>query len=95
VLREELQRVHSAASGQHNAAVFTAARALGQLAAGGALDPGHAEQLLTDEAAQIVAGPCDCTAAGLAATIRSGLAYGTRRPRHLPTVEHTHRKTSA
>jgi hypothetical protein len=95
VLRQELERVHNAGRGQHNAAVFTAARALGQLAAGGALDPGHAEQLLTDAAARIAAGPCDCTTAGLAATIRSGLAHGTRRPRHLPTVEHTHRKASA
>lgn len=95
VLRDELDRVHNAGRGQHNAAVFTAARALGQLAAGGALDPGQAEALITDAAAQIAAGPCDCTTAGLAATIRSGLAYGTRRPRHLPTVEHTHRKASA
>lgn len=95
VLREELDRVHRAGRGQHNAAVFTAARALGQLAAGGALDSGQAERLLTDAAARIAAGPCDCTIAGLAATIRSGLAHGARRPRHRPTVEQTHRKASA
>lgn len=95
VLRDELRRVRTAGRGQHNAAVFTAARALGQLAAGGALDPGQAEVLLTDAATHIAAGPCDCTTTGLAATIRSGLAHGARRPRHLPPVEHTHRKASA
>jgi hypothetical protein len=87
VLREELQRVHAAGSGHHNAAVFTAARALGQLAAGGALDMAEAEVMLTRAAEPIAAGPCDCTARDLATTIRSGLAYGARRPRRLPTVE--------
>jgi hypothetical protein len=87
VLREELDRVHRAGRGQHNAAVFTASRALGQLAAGGGLDISEAEALLTRAAAQIAAGPCECTTRGLDASIRSGLAYGARRPRRLPTVE--------
>jgi hypothetical protein len=87
VLREELARVHTAGSGHHNAAVFTAARALGQLAAGGALHMAEAEVMLTRAATPIAAGPCDCTARDLVTTIRSGLAYGARRPRRLPTVE--------
>jgi hypothetical protein len=86
VVRDELDRVHRAGSGQHNAAVFTAARALGQLAAGGALDMAEAEALLA-RAAPMAAGPCDCTTRGLGASIRSGLAYGARRPRRLPAVE--------
>ncbi|MGI8814881.1 MAG: bifunctional DNA primase/polymerase [Pseudonocardia sp.] len=97
VLRDELERIHHAGPGEHNTAVFTAARALGQLAAGGALDPATAEELLGRAAARVAAGPCDCTTRGLAATIRSGLAYGARRPRHLPDVEQPHhqRKASA
>jgi hypothetical protein len=87
VLREELDRVHRAGRGQHNAAVFTASRALGQLAAGGGLGMSEAEVLLTRAAAEIAAGPCACTTRGLAASIRSGLAYGARRPRRLSTVE--------
>jgi hypothetical protein len=92
VLREELQRVHTARNGRHNAAVFTAARALGQLAAGGALDMAEAEVMLTGAADPIAAGPCDCTRRDLAATIRSGLAYGARRPRNLPTLEQSTRQ---
>jgi hypothetical protein len=95
VLRQELERVHTAGAGAHNSAVFTAARALGQLAAGGALDPAEAEALLTRTAAQIAAGPCDCTSRTLAATIRSGLAHGARRPRRLPPVERLERKATA
>jgi hypothetical protein len=87
VVRDELDRVHRAGPGHHNASVFTAARALGQLAAGGALGMAEAEALLTRAAAPIAAGPCDCTTRGLAASIRSGLAYGARRPRRLPAVE--------
>jgi len=92
VVRDELDRVHRAGPGHHNAAVFTAARALGQLAAGGALDLAEAEALLTRAAESIAAAACDCTTRGLAASIRSGLAYGARRPRRLPAVEQsTHR----
>jgi hypothetical protein len=84
VVRAELQRVTHAQRGGHNAAVFTAARALGQLAAGGALDPAAADAELRRAAAHIVAGPCDCTARDIATTIASGLAHGARRPRRLP-----------
>ncbi len=96
VVRAELDRVQRAGPGPHTPAVFTAARALGQLAAAGALDHGQAEGLLTRAAAGIAAGPCDCTTRELAASIRSGLTHGARRPRRLPTpVEHPTRKASA
>lgn len=85
VVGQELLRVLGAGPGEHNHAVFTAARALGQLAAAGALETGEAEALLTRAAAGIAAEPCDCTARQLGATIRSGLARGARRPRRLPT----------
>ena len=85
VVRAELQRVAAAGRGGHNAAVFTAARALGQLVGAGALDPAAAEHDLTHAARHIIGGPCDCTARDIAATIRSGLDHGARRPRRLPT----------
>lgn len=84
VVRAELQRVAQAGRGGHNAAVFTAARALGQLAAAGLLDPAAVEHDLTAAAAHIIGGPCDCTARDVAASIRSGLAHGARRPRRIP-----------
>jgi hypothetical protein len=84
VVRAELQRVAQAARGGHNAAVFTAARALGQLVGSGALDHAAAAADLTRAAGHIIAGPCDCTERDIAATIASGLAYGARRPRRLP-----------
>ncbi|MBN9756801.1 hypothetical protein Ae406Ps2_1624 [Pseudonocardia sp. Ae406_Ps2] len=89
VVRAELRRVEKAKSGGHNAAVFTAARALGQLVGAGVLDEHQAATDLTRAAGHIVAGSCDCTAADIAATIRSGLAYGARRPRRLPTLSST------
>ncbi|WP_161992206.1 bifunctional DNA primase/polymerase [Pseudonocardia sp. EV170527-09] len=86
IKRDELQRVEKAQSGGHNAAVFTAARALGQLVGAGVLDEDQAAAELTRAAGHIIAGPCDCTTAGISATVRSGLAYGARRPRRLPTL---------
>lgn len=85
VVRAELQRVTQARRGGHNAAVFTAARALGQLVGAGALDRAAVEADLTAAARHIVAGRCDCTARDIDATIRSGLDHGARRPRRLPT----------
>ncbi|WP_214371370.1 hypothetical protein [Pseudonocardia sp. H11422] len=84
VVRAELQRITQAGRGGHNAAVFTAARALGQLVGAGALDHATAAADLTRAAGHIVAGRCDCTVRDIAATIASGLAYGARRPRRLP-----------
>ena len=84
VVRAELARVAGARRGGHNAAVFTAARALGQLVGAGALDRADVEADLTATAGHIVAGRCDCTARDIDATIRSGLDHGARRPRRLP-----------
>lgn len=89
IVRAELQRVAGAGRGGHNAAVFTAARALGQLVGARVLDEHQAAADLTAAATHIVAGPCDCTAADIAATITSGLGYGIRRPRHLPALSST------
>jgi hypothetical protein len=91
ILRAEVQRITQARRGGHNAAVFTAARALGQLVGAGALDHTTAAAELTRAAGHIVTGPCDCTDREIAATIASGFAHGARRPRRLPApVERTH-----
>ncbi|GAY11796.1 hypothetical protein TOK_0180 [Pseudonocardia sp. N23] len=100
IVRAELARVASAGRGGHNAAVFTAARALGQLVGAGVLDHGAAETDLTRAAGHIVTGPCDCTAGDITASITSGLAHGMRRPRRLPppvepVIRSAHRKESA
>lgn len=96
IVRAELQRVAQAGRGGHNAAVFTAARALGQLAAAGVLDRATVEHDLNQAARHIITGPCDCTARDIAASIASGLAHGARRPRRLPPPrpEPTHRRTA-
>lgn len=95
IKRDELQRVRKAQGGGHNAAVFTAARALGQLVGAGVLDEGQAAAELTRAAGHIIDGPCDCTAADIAATIASGLRYGARRPRRLPALSSTTMTTTA
>ncbi|WP_224390297.1 bifunctional DNA primase/polymerase [Pseudonocardia sp. ICBG1293] len=89
IVRAELQRVAGAGRGGHNAAVFTAARALGQLVGAGVLDEHQAAADLTAAADHIVDGPCDCTHGDIAATIASGLGYGARRPRRLPALSST------
>lgn len=89
----ELARVQRAGRGGHNAAVFTAANALGQLVGAGVLDREQVEGALVAAAAHITTGPCDCTAHGIAASIRSGLDRGARNPRRLPT--HTANSTSS
>jgi hypothetical protein len=91
-VQAEVARVREAERGEHNTAVFTASRALGQLAAGGLLDPAEARREVLAAADRLVTGPCDCTAAEIAATVRSGLAYGARRPRELPTQRATDRE---
>src|SRR5690348_4078466 len=70
-------------------------RALGQLAAGGLLEPAEARSEVLAAADRLVSGPCDCTAAEIAATVRSGLAYGARRPRELPTQRNADREPSS
>lgn len=84
IVLAELQRVAQAGRGGHNAAVFTAARALGQLIGAGALERADVERDLADAARHIVDGPCDCTAHDISASIASGIARGLARPRRLP-----------
>lgn len=86
IVRAELQRVTQAESGGHNAAVFTAARALGQLIAAGVLDRVRVQRDLTVAARHIVDGPCDCTARDIAASITSGINHGMRHKRQLPPI---------
>jgi hypothetical protein len=85
IVRAEPQRVAQAQRGGHNAAVFTAARALGQLVGARVLDSATVEHDLLAAAAHIITGPCDCTARDIAASIASGIADGRRRPRRLPS----------
>ena len=94
VVRAELQRVAQAGRGGHNAAVFTAARALGQLVGAGALDRATVEHDLTNAARHIVAGRCDCTARDVTASIASGIAHGMGRPRRLPEPRRLERRSA-
>jgi hypothetical protein len=79
-LQREAERVASATSA-HNHTLYTAAVALGQLVAGGALTTEQVTSELEQAAAGHVAGPCRCTASEVRATIASGLAAGAKRPR--------------
>ncbi|MFD9734304.1 bifunctional DNA primase/polymerase [Umezawaea sp. NPDC059074] len=83
IVRAELAKVAAAQRARHNKTVFEAALTFGQLVAGGEL--GHAESfaLLEEAATHIVIGACDCTASGIAKTIRSGLKLGATQPRRL------------
>ncbi|KAB2386442.1 DNA primase [Actinomadura montaniterrae] len=74
-----LEALAAAEHGRRNATLYGAAVALGQLVAGGALDPDETEQLLT--AAAVRAGLGEMPARR---TIRSGFRAGTQRPRRVP-----------
>ncbi|QKW35001.1 bifunctional DNA primase/polymerase [Actinomadura sp. NAK00032] len=74
-----LDAIAAAPEGRRNATLYGAAVALGQLVAGGALDPDDTEQLLT--AAAVRAGLAEMPARR---TIRSGFRAGTQRPRSVP-----------
>jgi hypothetical protein len=76
-LAAEVDSVRTATEGTRNHTLNRAAFALGQLAAGGYLDPGDIAAMLTDAA--LAAG---LTAAETRATIASGLRASTARPRH-------------
>jgi hypothetical protein len=80
-VRGETERVRAAPRGQHNHPLYLAAIALGQLAAGGALDPGTARDALRQAAEHLIAGPCDCSLRDIDATISSGLRTGAKSPR--------------
>jgi hypothetical protein len=75
-LRSEMQRVLDAADGARNVTLNAAAFALGQLVAGGLLPRDLAEDALARAGLAIGLGEREC-----AATIRSGLNSGARRPR--------------
>lgn len=76
----QLDHVAQAAEGERNRALYRSAVALGQLAAGGELDPGQVAEWLTVVAVGV--GLDDTEAAR---TIRSGLQAGAKRPRTLTT----------
>ncbi|MEU9843232.1 bifunctional DNA primase/polymerase [Actinomadura sp. NPDC048032] len=78
-LTASLNAIADAPEGRRNATLYGAAVALGQLVAGGALDPDDTEQLLT--AAAVRAGLAPMPARR---TIRSGFRAGTQRPRSVP-----------
>jgi hypothetical protein len=66
-----------------NDALFIAAANLGELVAGGALDAGHVEAVLTDAAHQVGL-HLDPPPGQIRKTIASGLRAGARRPRRVP-----------
>ncbi|MGW9479169.1 bifunctional DNA primase/polymerase [Saccharomonospora azurea] len=81
-IRAEAIKVRDAARGQRNAALYTAAVALGQLVAGGALSEAeHTEVLLAAARGHINVGAYSETQARK--TIASGLHAGMRRPRRI------------
>lgn len=78
----ECGKVHAAAGGSRNAALYAAALALGQLVAGGALDEEDVTNRLSTAAGRHIA--CGAYSARQAlATIRSGLRAGANRPRQV------------
>lgn len=74
-----LTAIADAPQGRRNATLYGAAVALGQLVAGGALDPDDTEQLLTAAAERAGLAPMPARR-----TIRSGFRAGTQRPRSVP-----------
>jgi hypothetical protein len=72
----EIRRVTGSGPHGHNTALYRAAVALGQLVAGGALDPADVTTWLTDAAAQVGQPPGEARR-----TIASGLRAGAKRPR--------------
>jgi hypothetical protein len=81
-INRETERVTSAAEGGRNAALYTAAIALGQLVAGGALTADQVESLLEQAAAGHIAARA-YTPAEARNTIASGLRAGAKRPRDI------------
>jgi hypothetical protein len=81
-INQEVERVTGAAEGGRNAALYTAAIALGQLVAGGALTAAEVESLLEQAAAGHIAARA-YSPAEARNTIASGLRAGAKRPRTL------------
>lgn len=81
-IRAEGLKVHQAAKGQRNAALYAAAVALGQLVAGGALSAEEHERVLLVAAGRHIS--CRAYSQHQARqTIRSGLRAGANRPRRI------------
>jgi hypothetical protein len=75
-INRQLHHVSTAGEGGRNTALYRSAVALGQLAAGGAIDEDDVRQLLTRAGLDTGLRPREVTR-----TIASGLADGARRPR--------------
>lgn len=75
-IRRQVAHLATATKGTRNRALYIAATALGQLAAGGAISDADVTAVLTPVATRIGLHPREITA-----TIRSGLRAGARRPR--------------
>ena len=79
----ELARVRDATPGNRNAALFTAALHLGQLAAAGLLDERDAAESLRAASSGHI-GVDGFTSPEVGRAIANGLRYGRQRPRRLP-----------
>ncbi|MGW1450966.1 bifunctional DNA primase/polymerase, partial [Micromonospora sp. NPDC002411] len=77
-INREADRITTAPAGERNRALYIAAVALGQLAAGGSLTETDASGVLEQAAASAGLGSVET-----ARTIRSGLAAGSKRPRQV------------
>jgi hypothetical protein len=81
-VRRELQELTDTKNGR-NQALYSAAKSLGSLVAGGHLNEQEVTTLLTDAANHIgLDTDTNCGPSGIEATIRSGLRNGARNPRH-------------
>jgi hypothetical protein len=80
-VRGEVQRVRTAAPGQHNAALCRAAYALGQLVGAGLLSHTTARAELATAAGALIGADCDCTPTEVTRVITAGLTAGARNPR--------------
>jgi hypothetical protein len=88
-LQGEQKRVAEAVSGQHDATLFVAALALGQLVGGRMLPSATAQSALFTAAAHMIGDrSCDCTEAKVLRTIDRGLQFGAQRPRSAPGSDH-------
>ncbi len=79
-IRAQLDAVTTATEGGRNRALYLSATALGQLVAGGELDPGHVTVWLTKAGQTAGLEPVE-----IARTVDSGLRAGAKRPRTLTT----------
>lgn len=84
-LESEAGRVAMAANGTRNTTLNAAAFSLGQLVAGGSLNRGDVEQVLTEAAGRAgLASDGNCGPGQIERTIRSGIESGMLQPRTAP-----------